>query len=199
MYIWRIPGFILAAEITTIVLLVCVRAILAWVGRGRGRAAKGVAAIVAATLASPLLVQAIVDVPRRLWPEVPSAYFVVPWQASVAPAIATAIFLSAEAVLFGRSWRWTYERLLFHGVLGVSAALNFVNWCSPGWCETFGFPLPWHAVSDAVATINGWTPPTFFPFMLWLDAAVLCTILLLAGRFLRKKEVARLARVVLLS
>jgi len=32
--------------------------------------------------------------------------------------------------------------------------LNVINYCSPGWCETIGFPFPWRAWSDSILTFG---------------------------------------------
>jgi hypothetical protein len=50
---------------------------------------------------------------------------------------------------------WTDRRaLVFCGWLVTFTALNLVNYCSPGWCETIGFPLPWRAWSDSILTFG---------------------------------------------
>jgi len=33
-------------------------------------------------------------------------------------------------------------------------ALNVVNYCSPGWCATIGFPFPWLTWSDSILTFG---------------------------------------------
>jgi hypothetical protein len=33
--------------------------------------------------------------------------------------------------------------------------INTVNLCSPGYCKSYGFPLPYQAWSDAQASLNG--------------------------------------------
>jgi hypothetical protein len=46
---------------------------------------------------------------------------------------------------------WTNLRAaLFYLWLIVFTGLNVVNRCSPGFCETIGFPLPWQYWSDAI-------------------------------------------------
>lgn len=57
---------------------------------------------------------------------------------------------------FIAAWRaledvWTSPSALrfYVWVLGFTAA-NVVNWCSPGWCETIGFPFVWRNWSDAI-------------------------------------------------
>ena len=50
---------------------------------------------------------------------------------------------------------WTGRgALLFYAWLLVFTSMNVINWCSPGWCTTIGFPLPWLTWSDAIMTIG---------------------------------------------
>jgi hypothetical protein len=37
----------------------------------------------------------------------------------------------------------------------IFALLNLANWCSPGWCERFGFPFPYSWWSDGIMIMNG--------------------------------------------
>lgn len=46
-------------------------------------------------------------------------------------------------------------RAAFYAAAAAFGVLNVTNWCSPGWCERFGFPLPYAWWSDAVVIING--------------------------------------------
>ena len=39
--------------------------------------------------------------------------------------------------------------------LGLFAYLNLRNWCQPGWCGRFGFPLTYRTWSDQIAELNG--------------------------------------------
>ena len=59
-------------------------------------------------------------------------------------------------------WAW----VAFAGVL------NTVNKCSPGWCGSYGFPVPFYSWSDAVISFNGETPQPFIPGALVFDALV---------------------------
>ena len=42
-------------------------------------------------------------------------------------------------------------------VLGLFAFLNAHNWCSPGWCASYGLPLKFYGWSDDIPTFNGQT------------------------------------------
>jgi len=50
---------------------------------------------------------------------------------------------------------WTSRRaLLFYvWLLGFTVA-NVINRCSPGWCETIGFPFAWRSWSDSIITFG---------------------------------------------
>jgi hypothetical protein len=61
-------------------------------------------------------------------------------------------FFTGERVLH-RNWT-TRRALLFCSWVFAFTALNVVNYCSPGWCETIGFPLPWLSWSDSILTIG---------------------------------------------
>jgi hypothetical protein len=51
---------------------------------------------------------------------------------------------------------WTSRSaLLFYLWLMVFTAANIVNRCTPGWCETIGFPFAWRSWSDAIFELDG--------------------------------------------
>jgi hypothetical protein len=65
--------------------------------------------------------------------------------------------------------------------LGVFGFLNLRNWCQPGWCGRFGFPLTYRTWSDQLVDLNGRLigGPTFSQAALAVDilvalAAVAC-------------------------
>jgi len=61
-------------------------------------------------------------------------------------------FLTGERVL---NRVWTNRRaLLFCVWVTAFTALNVVNYCSPGWCATIGFPFPWLTWSDSILTFG---------------------------------------------
>ena len=57
-------------------------------------------------------------------------------------------FLVARRVL-GDAWSRP-SSLLFYVWLLAFTAVNIVNRCTPGWCETIGFPFTWRSWSDAI-------------------------------------------------
>ena len=68
------------------------------------------------------------------------------------PLFAAFAFLVGDRVL---DRRWTDRRALLFCVWVVTfTTLNVINYCSPGWCETIGFPFPWRAWSDSILTFG---------------------------------------------
>jgi hypothetical protein len=69
--------------------------------------------------------------------------------AYIAPLVLAAFaFAVGRRMLHGT---WTNLRAaLFYLWLFVFTAANVVNWCSPGFCETIGFPFPWQYWSDVI-------------------------------------------------
>jgi hypothetical protein len=46
---------------------------------------------------------------------------------------------------------WTSRpAFLYYAWLVLFTAANTINYCSPGWCMTMGFPFPWHFWSDRI-------------------------------------------------
>jgi hypothetical protein len=67
------------------------------------------------------------------------------------PIFAGFIFLVGNRLL-GRRWIGC-RALLYCAWVVAFTALNVVNYCSPGWCETIGFPLTWWAWSDSMLVL----------------------------------------------
>ena len=44
---------------------------------------------------------------------------------------------------------------------GLFGVFNTANWCRPGWCGRYGFPLAYYSWSDAVIIWNGVSPEPF--------------------------------------
>jgi len=74
------------------------------------------------------------------------------------PSILVCVLVVANELFFPRrvspsqrdAWRFAYATIV------VSFAfLNIANWCSPGWCERFGFPFAYSWWSDAILIMNG--------------------------------------------
>ena len=77
--------------------------------------------------------------------------------AFLAPVLAASFLTAGTFLLFpDRGTRSTVSsRALFLATCFAFAALNLLNWCSPGWCEKFGFPFPYSWWSDSMIWING--------------------------------------------
>lgn len=48
-----------------------------------------------------------------------------------------------------------YDRLVTVAVVAVFVYLNVINWCNPGWCYTYGWPLTFLDLSDSIVIMNG--------------------------------------------
>lgn len=86
-----------------------------------------------------------------VWIDPPRYFFWV-------PTIAAVTILWLAWVLFPavhRSRRVLRYRSAFVALLLGFALLNLANWCAPGWCERFGFPLPYEWSSDVVVIEDG--------------------------------------------
>ena len=171
MNVWRFPIEAVAVLVTTAALLV----VAALVGIARStvsnNVAKGIfsALLVVAALCSPGLVDYLI---RRLNTD-PRLFIDQGYLVNWAPAILIAVLLLLARVAFPssasraltRRWRWTFIVIAFFVL-----AINFINWCSPGWCATYGLPLPYFSWSDVF--IDGRQPSPFHPILLALDLLV---------------------------
>lgn len=156
MYVWRLPLVSFAVLATTVVLVI----VLSWLFAARRRTASAVARGVLsgcgilAVLASPFLMYAITEVElRRLMRLGVFGHYGVP--VFLAPAAAAIALLLLSRTLFPlpspAAAKW---RAMFWAVSFLFALLNLLNWCSPGWCERFGFPIPYSWWSDSIGGID---------------------------------------------
>jgi hypothetical protein len=158
MYVGRIPLPLFAA------LAVSTGLALIWIGidsmRGRVREVvprcllAGAAAV--AAMLSPFVVHAMAgkELARIARLEVSPRYSPYIY---AAPAFVVAVLFAISQLLFSRParprtsrWHHTFWLSAF-----VFALLNVTNWCSPGWCERFGFPFSYSWWSDAIIIWNG--------------------------------------------
>ena len=84
----------------------------------------------------------------------------------------------ARAAIF--VWAWC-------GFLG---ALNTANLCNPGWCGSYGFPVPFYTWSDAVMIWNGEGPDHFHELGLYADLVVFVIGLVFVLRSMRQARTA---------
>lgn len=75
----------------------------------------------------------------------------------LAPAFGVALLFGICRVMFPRRGAMSASRwhLTFWLIAFAFAVLNVTNWCRPGWCERFGFPLPYSWFSDAIVVMDG--------------------------------------------
>jgi hypothetical protein len=157
-YVWRLPFVFVAILTTTIPLVIVVSVLLRVRTQIRNTIGRAVvtSSMVVSLAASPALVYAITEVELR--PLVRAGVYVHHGAyVFLAPAVLTIVLVTASNLLFPRrpsvsatKWRFGFWILCF--AFGI---LNFANWCSPGWCERFGFPFSYHWWSDALLVING--------------------------------------------
>jgi hypothetical protein len=158
MYFWRFPLFAFADIVTAAVLLPVVSAVLYLRSKFRAAVMRGFANVltVAAIGTSPELVHVLTSHQLRfaaahgvyVHPSPISYWF--PASLVICVLLLSRLFFPAAAS--PRYHRW---RASFAAASLALAALNTINWCSPGWCERFGFPLPYSWWSDAIIIVNG--------------------------------------------
>ncbi len=194
MYVWRIPIGWFAALTVSLLILVAARAILwLWSEKPRRRTlAIALLAVLAigAPFAAHATIQHTMGTNRRFAQFIRESPLHL-----VTPLLVLGVMLALERLCFGRFgtlWRVSRERVLFYLAMFSVVVLNFVNWCAPGWCFTFGFPLPWYRWSDAIMTFNGRTPDPFSPVFLLIDCAAFVAVASAAGYWLRRRERIRL-------
>lgn len=159
MYVWRLPLLSFAVLASTAITVYALGAMLVLRGRLRAPIVRGIlsAAAVLAVLAAPFLV----DVFTR-WPLGEAArhglFIDPPFLLFWSPAAAAIILVALAWLLFpsGASSAFTLRyRAYFAGSVLLFAVLNCANWCSPGWCERYGFPFRYSWWSDAIVIWNG--------------------------------------------
>lgn len=157
MHIWRLPLVHLAALLAFVTVAVAWETV-AWLRRNaKIDIARGLvvgAATVVAVL-SPLIVHVVVEpelrdlAGRGVYVHYGSAFY-------IGPAVVAAVLfvLSRRSIPSGAPGAGL-ARTAFWLTAAILATVNLANWCSPGWCERFGFPLPYSWWSDAIVVMNG--------------------------------------------
>lgn len=156
-HVWRIPlpyFGVLVASVSLAFVWIGVASLRARVQSVLGRRILvGIGGV--ATLLSPLLVEGISP------------------QLFLAPVILVAVLFPASRLLFPESARVHWWRLAFWLTALAFAVLNVANWCSPGWCERFGFPFRYSWWSDAIYDGSaGWSLLAVFA-----NVAVFCAVI----------------------
>jgi hypothetical protein len=150
------------------------------VRRVANRAARSavVVLVAIALIATPFVLECVVARlfrrPHILWMDLRLPNLIAP--------VALAVLSASPIILRGSQaslrvvlglWAWA----AFWGVF------NTLNKCSPGWCGSYGFPLPFFSWSDAVVTFNDQTSPEPFSSIAFaIDVAVLISPFVIASR-----------------
>jgi len=158
MYVWRIPLPFFGALVASASLA------LVWLGvatlrrRAQSVIVRGLllsVAVIAAIL-SPGLVDVIIrDELERM--SGLGVYVHYSPYIFLAPTFLVALLFGISQFAFPRrgaesAYGW---HLKFWLIALAFTILNLANWCSPGWCERFGFPFPYSWWSDAIIIMNG--------------------------------------------
>lgn len=159
MYLWRVPLTAFIAWRTAALLVLAVMSLM------RARRVR-TAAVWRAVFAALSIVIILISPSAVAWMIVaaqrdPSIHrvFVDPSPIVLwSPSILVCLLIGVNELFFPRrvsplqsdAWRSAYAAIV------VSFAfLNVANWCSPGWCERFGFPFAYSWWSDAIIVMNG--------------------------------------------
>jgi hypothetical protein len=161
MYVCRIPVLAFAPLLTTALLLPLCAGLLRWRRVQVSISVRGMslALMTVALLVSPAVVYELIDFLPARDRELTRAYIHPAAVTLWSPSVAVPVMLLASDRLFPCvdmsprvcvSYRFAFSSAVFLFVL-----LNVVNWCTPGWCESYGFPLPYSWWSDAIMIIDG--------------------------------------------
>ncbi len=181
MYVWRLPLFSFAVLATTAIVAGALATLL-WVrGRSHSAAARGLlsSGAVVALLTAPFLVHALTR--GSLAKAALHGVYIDPPQFIFWLPAALAVCLIVLAVLLfpaGQASTFRY-RASFVALLFLLALLNSVNFCSPGWCERFGFPFAYTWWSDAIMMVDGRNLTAGFTAI-----AILLNVAMAAGGFI---------------
>jgi hypothetical protein len=199
MYVWRFPVLSFAILVVTSGLVAVLLLLIELRARNPNSVIRGLltSTSLLALLASPALVGTLTERELRLLAEHGVWRHYGP-QVFAAPLVFAALLLVAAYALFpsreveSQPLKWRFYFLAT--CLGFSA-LNLINWCSPGWCERFGFPFPYSWWSDAVLIMNGRNITAGTSKLgLAMNIAILLVSVVLLARSFRRRAVEDVAR-----
>lgn len=159
MYVWRLPFVSFAALVTGTALSFVILFLLRARASARNVVLKAVllACAVASVGISPVFVYLIAARELKflavagIWRHYgPVVYLAPGLAAAFCAGLAHSLIPPRIGARSPVGWR-----LLFLSVIAIFALLNLANWCSPGWCERFGFPFPYSWWSDGIMIMNG--------------------------------------------
>lgn len=159
LFVGRLPLFAFADLTVTAGLLIILGAIV-WLRHGsESLVVRGAltGAFVIALLSGPLVVDLMTRAPLAVaanhgrYIDPPGFLFWIPTIGSVLALLLAVLLIPAR----DSARRRARYQISFVAILFAFVLLNFVNWCSPVWCERYGFPFPYRWWSDAVVILNG--------------------------------------------
>jgi hypothetical protein len=150
-YVWRIPT-VLAVMAGSMLLLFSAAVVASHACRqGRRVSVVFVALGVLAILATVAIRSTAMLIARRL--EIDETQIDPGPLGYLAPGM-----LAAFAYVVGRHTlrhAWTSRKAVaFYIWVVVFTLANIINRCTPGWCETIGFPFAWRSWSDAILEVD---------------------------------------------
>jgi hypothetical protein len=147
MYVGRVPLLLLAMLVSTALSAAALAIALSYRAR-----VWAVIAPIAGPLLTCLPVHWLAATAAR-----PGRYDEAPATLVWIPPIAAALLVAISIALFPqREGRIALRYRFCFVVLALGfAMLNCINWCAPGWCGRFGFPLTYSWFSDGVLVVNG--------------------------------------------
>ena len=151
---WPVPATLGVTACSTLALFGAVVFVSIAIRRGTSRRATAVLVAglgclaiggAAATRVTSLYLARSVEVDVRYVDPGPVGY--------IAPLVLAGFFFVVGDWLLGR--RWTGHRSVrYFACVVVFTALNVVNYCPSGWCETIGLPFPWRVWSDSMLILG---------------------------------------------
>lgn len=157
MHIWRLPLVNLAALLAFATVAIAWE-VVAWLRQNaRSDIARAfiVAAGIVVALLSPFIVHIVVEpelrdlAARGVFVHYGRVFYIGP------AVIAALLFAVSRRTIPSGAPGASLARMAFWSTATILATVNLANWCSPGWCERFGFPLPFSWWSDAIMVMNG--------------------------------------------
>ena len=153
-HVWRVPT-LLGVMAASALLLFAAGVLGAAITRRRPsitvRVGTGVVVVLLAVGAAIVLSVTATQVARSL--DISLAYVEPELPGYLAPGMFAAFAFAVGNWMLKGAWTSRRAQLFYAWLFGFTLA-NVINRCSPGWCETIGFPLAWRSWSDSIITFG---------------------------------------------